>query len=61
MAGKCPYCGHPDEGNAGDYYHEKECERRDVLRRLDAARADGNAAEITRLRRELEAVSYVGD
>ena len=61
MLDACPYCGRPDKDKPGDYYHRKECERRNVLKRLDAAKAAGDTEAIKKLRRELEAASYVGD
>lgn len=53
--GKCRWCGRPDENNPGDYYHEKSCHRKDVLRRM---REEG---ETEALQRELHEASYTGD
>ncbi len=52
---QCPHCGRPDEGNAGDYYHRKECEARAIQRRIDT---EGDTPE---LREALERARYVGD
>lgn len=59
MASECRWCGRANEGNAGDYYHEKDCHRKDVLRRLDLARGRGESTEA--LKEELERASYTGD
>jgi len=57
---KCRWCGRPDEGNAGDYYHEKRCHRWNVLRRIEAAKKAGVHHD-TALERELAEASYTGD
>jgi hypothetical protein len=51
----CPFCGTtlPDDPDA--YYHRKECQRRDVARRIEAQ------GSTPALRAELERASYVGD
>ena len=62
--GNCKWCGRANEDNPGDYYHEKDCHRRDVLRRLKQARFDGvgdDSPTIQRLERELERASNTGD
>ena len=60
--GHCPWCGREDAGNAGDYYHEKDCHRRDVLRRMDILEQHGgDDAIMGRLERELAEASYTGD
>ena len=57
---RCKWCGKPEEGNAGDYYHEMACHRKDVLRRID--KADPNDLSLmARLQRELFRASYTGD
>lgn len=58
---ECRWCKRPEEGNAGDYYHEKDCHRRDVLRRMEDAEKRGDHAAIERLERELFRASYTGD
>ena len=59
---KCRWCGRPDEGNAGDYYHEKQCHRQDVLRRMDElSMRGGTFYEMEKLQRELAEASYTGD
>jgi hypothetical protein len=52
---KCRWCGRQKKGNAGDYYHEKACHRRDVIRRMEI---EGRTKE---LERELEKASDTGD
>lgn len=54
----CRFCGRKQEGNAGDYYHEKSCHSKDVLKRLKEE-TDPNKIRI--LKRELELARYVGD
>lgn len=64
VAGECRWCGRKDEDNPGDYYHEKDCHRKDVLRRMDALDAVGVGDLDPRrehLERELFAASYTGD
>jgi len=56
---RCRYCGRPEEGNPGDYYHEKQCERRDILLKMEAPNLSDSARE--RLERRLHAASYTGD
>lgn len=61
---ECKFCGQPNEGNVGDYYHYHECWQRDVYRRIDEAKSAGvqeHDPEMLRLRRELERASEVGD
>jgi len=53
----CPWCGREAAGNVSDYYHEKDCHRRDVLRRMESA----EASEMLALDRELAEASYTGD
>ncbi len=54
----CKWCGREDEGNPGDYYHEKECHRKDVLRRMKVPQS---GEEMEKLERELAEASYTGD
>ena len=63
VMGECRWCGQKDEGNAGDYYHEKACHRRDVIRRMEELEAAGdfNSQKMERLERELFLASYTGD
>ena len=61
MTGKCRWCGQVEAGNAGDYYHEKDCHRRNVLARIDVAKLTDDQDEIDKLRRELHIASYTGD
>lgn len=58
----CPWCGRENEGNAGDYYHEKDCHRRDVLRRMDElSQRGGTKYLMEQLERELAEAAYTGD
>lgn len=57
----CPWCGRERANNPGDYYHEKDCQRRDAIRRRDEARAAGDTEAIKQIEAEIEAASYVGD
>lgn len=59
-AKQCRWCGRFEEGNAGDYYHEKECHRRDVVRRMDSTDPDDLEA-MAKLEQELFEASYTGD
>jgi|GEM_PF-5132598 hypothetical protein len=54
---KCSVCGRQRQGNAGDYYHEKDCQRKSVLGELETA----TESEKPRLRKMLAAAEYVGD
>ena len=56
----CKWCGRPEAGNPGDYYHEKQCHRRDVLRRIEEAKRAGVHRD-TALERELAEALYAGD
>ena len=58
----CKWCGRPEAGNAGDYYHEKACHRWDVLRRMEELEKGGGSPEDWAvLERELAEASYTGD
>lgn len=61
MKNQCKWCGRPEEGNPGDYYHEMGCWRADVCRRLDLAEEAQDHDAIERLSRELFRASYTGD
>jgi hypothetical protein len=52
---QCRWCGRPDKGDAGDFYHEKTCHRKDVLRRME------EEGETEALKSELWQASYTGD
>ena len=54
----CTYCGRKEEGNAGDYYHEKACEAKALRVRL---KAETNPARQAYLKARLEQAEYVGD
>lgn len=62
-AKQCPYCGREDEGNAGDYYHQKRCEQTYVRNeiKLEEGKKEPNQGKLRKLRRELERAYYVGD
>lgn len=58
----CKWCGRPEEGNPGDYYHEMQCHRKDVLRRMEEmSMRGGTEYEMEKLERELFQASYTGD
>ncbi|MEK9726449.1 MAG: hypothetical protein VW405_23605 [Rhodospirillaceae bacterium] len=59
----CPWCNREMVADPGAYYHEKDCHRRDVQRRMDEARRTlgEDSGAMLRLREELDMVSYVGD
>lgn len=58
----CPYCKASMPSDPGAYYHRKDCERRDLTRRLGEAYArNAGSDEIAQLKRELDRASYVGD
>ena len=60
--GRCPWCNRESEGNPGDYYHEKQCHRWDVLRRMEELELGGGTPEQWEaLERELGKASYTGD
>ncbi len=58
---KCRWCGQLENGNPGDYYHEKACHRKDVLRRMSVIEGQGDIEAMGRLERELFEASYTGD
>ena len=63
MTPRCRWCGRPERGNPGDYYHEKQCHREDVIRRMEIAKkvtGDDNIS-MEKLERELAEASYTGD
>ena len=60
----CKWCKAEMPDNPGAYYHEMDCHRRDVLRRMNDAEARGVdkcGGEYVRLERELFRASYTGD
>lgn len=75
MTDRCPYCGQPKEGNAGDYYHYAACQAKAcemalswLRHRLDIEREvfgdfadDVLGAEIRLWEERLESARYVGD
>lgn len=58
---KCKYCGREDEGNAGDYYHQKDCEARHLSRTINEQGASLSQEELAKLEKRLEQARYVGD
>ena len=54
---ECLICGRPDQGNAGDYYHKKDCSARQYTKRLETCRED----EKQELKKRLDQARYVGD
>ena len=57
----CKWCGRPGTTDGiGDYYHRKDCYRRDVIRRLDESDPTDAAGRVALLR-ELDRASNTGD
>lgn len=61
MQTQCKYCGREDEGNAGDYYHQKECEARHLVTQLNDKKASLSPEQLAELRRRLEIARDTGD
>jgi len=57
----CKYCGREDEGNAGDYYHQKDCEARHLFQAINDQKASLSREQLTKLEKQLEQARYVGD
>jgi len=55
---QCKWCGRQNEGNAGDYYHQKGCEARHLREMI---RGTDDPIELNKLRKRLEMAEYVGD
>lgn len=58
---QCKYCGREDEGNAGDYYHQKDCEAKHLSQIIHDQKASLSREELAKLKRQLEQARYVGD
>ena len=60
----CRYCKASMPDDAGAFYHEKDCHRRDVQRRMDEAEARPGGyrpGERASLEREMGRAMYTGD
>lgn len=58
----CKWCKTVMPDDAGAYYHEADCHRKDVLRRMKLAEEQGASASVmAKLERELYRASYTGD
>ena len=53
----CEICGRKAKGNAGDYYHAKECRARHYQSQLKSC----NESERSNIEKRLEQARYVGD
>ena len=55
---QCKWCKQEHEDSPGGYYQRKACERKDILREIDANTDPGKAVELVR---KLELASFTGD